>query len=145
MNVCLFGTELSRDCMSVFLFFVWLFDAPARSSLLPSVCGSAGVFEEQADRDGSYGDGEELSDAEVNGAWTPQEKALHEARLKAKARRRLRRTSSRESGRDSASEASGDPAADLTSPKSKPHTNDRKSRMGKGRGLPKKGMYAPFP
>nr|XP_023654931.1 programmed cell death protein 4-like [Paramormyrops kingsleyae] len=98
-----------------------------------------GVFDEQADGDSSYGDEEELSEAEVNGAWTPQEKALHEARLKAKAKRRLRRTSSRESGRDSVSEASGDPVADLTSPKSKLHTNDRKSRMGKGRGLPKKG------
>ncbi|KAG5848371.1 hypothetical protein ANANG_G00097770 [Anguilla anguilla] len=62
-------------------------------------------------------DCEALAEAEANGNWTPQEKALHEARLKAKAKRRLRRTS----------------------PKGKLNGNDRKSRMGKGRGLPKKG------
>ncbi|XP_064408403.1 programmed cell death protein 4a [Latimeria chalumnae] len=79
---------------------------------------------------------EELNDAAVNGSWIPQEKALHEARLKAKAKRRLRRTSSRDSTRESLSEA-GEPVPDPSSPKGK--TNDRKSRMGKGRGLPKKG------
>ncbi|XP_034990445.1 programmed cell death protein 4 [Zootoca vivipara] len=69
-------------------------------------------------------------------AWTLQEKALHEARLKAKAKRRLRRTSSRDSNRESLSEG-GEPLPDPSSPKGKSH--DRKSRMGKGRGLPKKG------
>ncbi|XP_030643858.1 programmed cell death protein 4a isoform X2 [Chanos chanos] len=87
-------------------------------------------------------DGEEdmLNDGEVNGNWTPQEKALHEARLKAKAKRRLRKSSSRDSTRESLSESlSGDPGADPNSPKGKVNTHDRKSRTGKGRGLPKKG------
>ncbi|XP_030046755.1 programmed cell death protein 4 [Microcaecilia unicolor] len=79
---------------------------------------------------------EDLIDGEVSRNWTPQEKALHEARIKAKAKRRLRRTSSRDSTRESQSEA-GEPAADPSSPKGKNH--DKKSRMGKGRGLPKKG------
>uniref|UniRef100_A0A8C9WJR4 Programmed cell death protein 4 n=1 Tax=Scleropages formosus TaxID=113540 RepID=A0A8C9WJR4_SCLFO len=77
---------------------------------------------------------ESLSDTEVNGSWTPQEKALHEARIKAKAKRRLRRTSSRDSTRESLSENTGDPGTEPTSPKGKINTNDRKSRMGKGRG-----------
>ncbi|KAJ8262231.1 hypothetical protein GJAV_G00164090 [Gymnothorax javanicus] len=80
-----------------------------------------------------------LNEAEVNGNWTPQEKALHEARLKAKAKRRLRRTSSRDSTRESLSDAGGEPGTDPTSPRGKVNTNERKSRMGKGRGLPKKG------
>ncbi|XP_036372836.1 programmed cell death protein 4-like [Megalops cyprinoides] len=89
---------------------------------------------------GSYSDeGEELNEVAANGSWTPQEKALHEARLKAKARRRLRRTSSRDSARESLSEAPGDAGADPHSPKGKINGHDRKSRMGKGRGLPKKG------
>lgn len=73
--------------------------------------------------------------------WTLQEKALHEARLKAKAKRRLRRTSSRDSTRESLSEGGGgEPSPDpSSSPKDKNH--DRKSRMGKGRGLPKKGTH----
>uniref|UniRef100_A0A670JLS6 Programmed cell death protein 4 n=1 Tax=Podarcis muralis TaxID=64176 RepID=A0A670JLS6_PODMU len=76
-------------------------------------------------------------------AWTLQEKALHEARLKAKAKRRLRRTSSRDSNRESLSEG-GEPLPDPSSPKGKSH--NRKSRMGKGRGLPKKGSDAhPIP
>ncbi|XP_048827149.1 programmed cell death protein 4-like [Brienomyrus brachyistius] len=92
------------------------------------------------DVDESYGGNDDLLDeAEVNGNWTPQEKALHEARLKAKARRRLRRTSSRDSTRESLSETGGDVGGDPTSPKGRVSTNDRKSRMGKGRGLPKKG------
>ncbi|XP_069047794.1 programmed cell death protein 4a isoform X2 [Lepisosteus oculatus] len=84
-------------------------------------------------------DDDVLNEVEVNGNWTPQEKALHEARLKAKAKRRLRRTSSRDSTRESLSEAGGEPGTDPTSPKGKVNANDRKSRMGKGRGLPKKG------
>ncbi|XP_043543203.1 programmed cell death protein 4a isoform X4 [Chiloscyllium plagiosum] len=82
-------------------------------------------------------DDEELNDGEVNGNGTPQEKMLREARIKAKAKRRLRRNSSRDSTtRESVSE-SGEPGTDPNSPKGK--LNDRKSRSGKGRGLPKKG------
>ncbi|XP_060688360.1 programmed cell death protein 4-like [Hemiscyllium ocellatum] len=82
-------------------------------------------------------DDEELNDGEVNGNGTPQEKVLREARIKAKAKRRLRRNSSRDSTtRESVSE-SGEPGTDPNSPKGK--LNDRKSRSGKGRGLPKKG------
>ncbi|XP_039395995.1 programmed cell death protein 4-like [Mauremys reevesii] len=79
---------------------------------------------------------EELMDGDGSRPWTPQEKALHEARLKAKAKRRLRRTSSRDSTREPAPEG-GEPSPEPGSPKGK--SNDRKSRMGKGRGLPKKG------
>ncbi|NWX10621.1 PDCD4 protein, partial [Caloenas nicobarica] len=68
--------------------------------------------------------------------WTPQEKLLHEARLKAKAKRRLRRTSSRDSARESLCEGT-EPAPEPGSPKGRAH--DRRSRTGKGRGLPKKG------
>ncbi|XP_063781802.1 programmed cell death protein 4-like isoform X2 [Pseudophryne corroboree] len=78
--------------------------------------------------------GEELSEEEVSPDWTPQEKALHEAKMKAKAKRRLRRTSSRDSARES---ESTDCSAEPLSPRGR--GNDRKSRMGKGRGLPKKG------
>ncbi|KAM5125507.1 programmed cell death protein 4-like [Mantella aurantiaca] len=83
---------------------------------------------------GDAPEGEELSDEEVSPDWTPQEKALHEAKVKAKAKRRIRRTSSRDSTRES--ESAECPAEPL-SPRGK--VNDRKSRMGKGRGLPKKG------
>lgn len=83
---------------------------------------------------------EELIDGEVNGNWTPQEKALHEARLKAKAKRRLRKSSSsHDSTRDSLSECVSGDVPDPHSPKGKIQAHDRKSRMGKGRGLPKKG------
>ncbi|XP_066488737.1 programmed cell death protein 4-like [Tiliqua scincoides] len=75
---------------------------------------------------------EALALAEERRARTPQERALHEARLKAKAKRRSRRASSR----DSLSEG-GEPRADPASPRGRPH--DRRSRAGKGRGLPKKG------
>ncbi|XP_017537573.1 programmed cell death protein 4a [Pygocentrus nattereri] len=96
--------------------------------------------EEVENDDGVYDD-EELNEGEVNGNWTPQEKALHEARLKAKAKRRLRKSSSRDSARESLSEAvAGEAGADPNSPKGKALQNhDRKSRTGKGRGLPKKG------
>uniref|UniRef100_A0A8C1DGQ0 Programmed cell death protein 4 n=2 Tax=Cyprinus carpio TaxID=7962 RepID=A0A8C1DGQ0_CYPCA len=87
----------------------------------------------------SYGS-DDLNELEVNGNWTPQEKALHEARLKAKAKRRLRKSSSRDSNRESISDSvSGELSTDPHSPKSKNAVNDRKSRTGKGRGLPKKG------
>lgn len=91
-----------------------------------------------------YGnDEDELNEAEVNGNWTPQEKALHEARLKAKAKRRLRKSSSRNSTSESFSESGDLAGSDPNSPKGKVNTNDRKSRTGKGRGLPKKGMQLP--
>lgn len=85
------------------------------------------------------GEEEALNDGEVNGNWTPQEKALHEARLKAKAKRRQRKSSSRNSTSESFSESGEAAGGDPTSPKGKVATNDRKSRTGKGRGLPKKG------
>ncbi|XP_068177258.1 programmed cell death protein 4a isoform X1 [Antennarius striatus] len=85
------------------------------------------------------GDEDALNEAEVNGNWTPQEKALHEARLKAKAKRRLRKSSSRNSTSESFSESGDLVGGDPNSPKGKVNTNDRKSRTGKGRGLPKKG------
>ncbi|XP_053560380.1 programmed cell death protein 4-like [Bombina bombina] len=80
-------------------------------------------------------EGDELSDEEVSPDWTPQEKALHEAKVKAKAKRRIRRTSSRDSTRES--ESKEIPAELPISPHGR--CNDRRSRMGKGRGLPKKG------
>uniref|UniRef100_A0A8D0ACR6 Programmed cell death protein 4 n=1 Tax=Sander lucioperca TaxID=283035 RepID=A0A8D0ACR6_SANLU len=80
-----------------------------------------------------------LNEAEVNGNWTPQEKALHEARLKAKAKRRLRKSSSRNSTSESFSESGELSGSDPHSPKGKVNASDRKSRTGKGRGLPKKG------
>lgn len=85
-------------------------------------------------------DDDSLNEAEVNGNWTPQEKALHEARLKAKAKRRLRKSSSRNSTSESFSESGEVAGGDPHSPKGKVNTNDRKSRTGKGRGLPKKGI-----
>lgn len=87
------------------------------------------------------GDEDVLNEAEVNGNWTPQEKALHEARLKAKAKRRLRKSSSRNSTSESFSESGELAGSDPHSPKGKVNTNDRKSRTGKGRGLPKKGAF----
>lgn len=101
-----------------------------------------GVFSVEQPRDeedGSFGS-EDLNELEVNGNWTPQEKALHEAKLKAKAKRRLRKSSSRDSTRESLSDSvSGELSTDPHSPKGKNAVNDRKSRTGKGRGLPKKG------
>ncbi|XP_050572901.1 programmed cell death protein 4-like isoform X2 [Cygnus atratus] len=85
-----------------------------------------------AEEDGA----EELPGAGGPLAWAPREKLLHEARLKAKAKRRLRRASSRDSARESLSEGA-EPGPEPGSPKGRAH--DRKSRMGKGRGLPKKG------
>lgn len=79
---------------------------------------------------------------EINGNWIlAPSSGLQEARLKAKAKRRLRKTSSRDSGRGDSLSDNGDlsrgPAVPPTSPKGK--LLDRKSRLGKGRGLPKKG------
>lgn len=79
---------------------------------------------------------------EINGNWlSSSSNNIQEARLKAKAKRRLRKTSSRDSGRGDSLSDNGDAVrgAPVTpaSPKSK--LMDRKSRCGKGRGLPKKG------
>nr|XP_061778759.1 programmed cell death protein 4-like [Nerophis lumbriciformis] len=79
---------------------------------------------------------------EINGNWlSSSSNSVHEARLKAKAKRRLRKNSSRDSGRGDSLSDNGDlvrgTAVAPTSPKSK--LMDRKSRLGKGRGLPKKG------
>ncbi|MBN3297209.1 PDCD4 protein, partial [Amia calva] len=80
-------------------------------------------------------------DNEINGNWIASTSTLHEARVKAKAKRRLRKNSSRDSGRGDSLSDNGEsvrgPQATPTSPKSK--LLDRKSRSGKGRGLPKKG------
>lgn len=106
-----------------------------------------GVFsleQGKGEEDESYGS-DDLNELEVNGNWTPQEKALHEARLKAKAKRRLRKSSSRDSNRESISDSvSGELSTDPHSPKSKNAVNDRKSRTGKGRGLPKKGKIVKY-
>lgn len=79
---------------------------------------------------------------EINGNWlSSSSNSIHEARLKAKAKRRLRKNSSRDSGRGDSLSDNGDvvrgSSGTPTSPKSK--LLDRKSRLGKGRGLPKKG------
>lgn len=79
---------------------------------------------------------------EINGNWmSASSNSIHEARLKAKAKRRLRKNSSRDSGRGDSLSDTGDAVRGTsvapTSPKSK--LLDRKSRLGKGRGLPKKG------
>uniref|UniRef100_A0A672GT51 Programmed cell death 4a n=1 Tax=Salarias fasciatus TaxID=181472 RepID=A0A672GT51_SALFA len=104
------------------------------SAWMPSVDGNL------AEGSQPYSDDEDaLNEVEVNGNWTPQEKALHEARLKAKAKRRLRKSSSRNSTSESFSESGELVPGDPHSPKGKANTNDRKSRTGKGRGLPKKG------
>lgn len=84
---------------------------------------------------------------EINGNWmSSSSNNIHEARLKAKAKRRLRKTSSRDSGRGDSLSDNGDVGRGTsmapTSPKSK--LLDRKSRMGKGRGLPKKGKMLCF-
>ncbi|KAL7404648.1 hypothetical protein ABVT39_017615 [Epinephelus coioides] len=106
----------------------------------PKADGVFSLDDNLAEADHPYSvDDDLLNEAEVNGNWTPQEKALHEARLKAKAKRRLRKSSSRNSTSDSLSESGELAGSDPNSPKGKVNTNDRKSRTGKGRGLPKKG------
>ncbi|XP_058045397.1 programmed cell death protein 4 isoform X2 [Ahaetulla prasina] len=77
---------------------------------------------------------------EINGNWIPAT-SINEAKINARAKRRLRKNSSRDSGRgDSVSdtgEALKSGVVVPTSPKGK--YLDRRSRSGKGRGLPKKG------
>ncbi|KAM5132603.1 programmed cell death protein 4 [Mantella aurantiaca] len=85
-------------------------------------------------------DGDEENAAirnEVNGNVSAS--TINEAKLHAKAKRRLRKNSSRDSGRGDSVSDNGETARGIlpTSPKTK--LMDRKSRSGKGRGLPKKG------
>ncbi|XP_075698925.1 programmed cell death protein 4 [Rhinoderma darwinii] len=64
---------------------------------------------------------------------------INEARLHAKAKRRLRKNSSRDSGRGDSVSDNGENGRGLQPPSPKTKLMDRKSRTGKGRGLPKKG------
>ncbi|XP_066510452.1 programmed cell death protein 4-like isoform X2 [Hoplias malabaricus] len=102
---------------------------------------------EAADLSDSYQSGDEESglrvklDDQINGNWisTPAG-SIHEARLKAKAKRRLRKNSSRDSGRGDSLSDNGDTTRTTVTPTSpKGRVLDRRSRLGKGRGLPKKG------
>uniref|UniRef100_A0A8C5WL22 Programmed cell death protein 4 n=1 Tax=Leptobrachium leishanense TaxID=445787 RepID=A0A8C5WL22_9ANUR len=81
--------------------------------------------------------GAEEGENEINGNWPVV--SLTEARVHAKAKRRLRKNSSRDSGRGDSVSDNGESgrAVPPTSPRVK--LMDRKSRTGKGRGLPKKG------
>ncbi|XP_051870629.1 programmed cell death protein 4-like [Pristis pectinata] len=83
---------------------------------------------------GSAGDECALGQAADAGTLATREEELHKARQSAKAKRKLRKSSSRDSGsgRESFSEST-----DAGGNKSK--MGDKKSRSGKGRGLPKKG------
>uniref|UniRef100_A0A9J8CRQ3 Programmed cell death protein 4 n=1 Tax=Cyprinus carpio carpio TaxID=630221 RepID=A0A9J8CRQ3_CYPCA len=78
---------------------------------------------------------------EINGNWiSAPTGSIHEARLKAKVKRRLRKNSSKDSGRGDSLSDNGDVVRSVvppTSPKGK--LLNRRSKMGKGRGLPKKG------
>ncbi|XP_015673602.1 programmed cell death protein 4 isoform X2 [Protobothrops mucrosquamatus] len=78
--------------------------------------------------------------AEINGNWNPVT-SINEAKINAKAKRRLRKNSSRDSGRGDSVSDTGEALKSgvivPTSPKGK--YLDRRSRSGKGRGLPKKG------
>ncbi|XP_032885889.1 programmed cell death protein 4-like isoform X1 [Amblyraja radiata] len=86
------------------------------------------------DTQGSAVEDHALGQAAKADSLAEREEELHQARLSAKAKRKLRKNSSRDSGsgRDSFSE-SGDGGC------SKGKMGDKKSRSGKGRGLPKKG------
>lgn len=79
---------------------------------------------------------------EINGNWlSTSSSSIQEARLKAKAKRRLRKNSSRDSGRGDSLSDTGDIVRGTNTAPTSPKTKllDRKSRLGKGRGLPKKG------
>ncbi|XP_070802580.1 programmed cell death protein 4 isoform X2 [Pituophis catenifer annectens] len=77
---------------------------------------------------------------EINGNWIPAT-SINEAKINARAKRRLRKNSSRDSGRGDSVSDTGEALKSgvivPTSPKGK--YLDRRSRSGKGRGLPKKG------
>eukprot|EP00061_Rhincodon_typus_P010331 g34543.t1 len=76
---------------------------------------------------------EDGNDAARAGTLVSREEELHEARLSAKAKRKLRKNSSRDS--DSSHESFSD---NVEAPGIKGKMGDKKSRSGKGRGLPKK-------
>ncbi|KAM9282485.1 programmed cell death protein 4 isoform 2-T3 [Cariama cristata] len=83
--------------------------------------------------------GSEEQKTEINGNWIPAT-SITEAKINAKAKRRLRKNSSRDSGRGDSVSDNGETlkvGVVPTSPKGK--LLDRRSRSGKGRGLPKKG------
>ncbi|XP_065528311.1 programmed cell death protein 4 isoform X2 [Lathamus discolor] len=83
--------------------------------------------------------GPEERKTEINGNWIPAT-SITEAKINAKAKRRLRKNSSRDSGRGDSVSDNGETlkvGVAPTSPKGK--LLDRRSRSGKGRGLPKKG------
>ncbi|KAM6347202.1 programmed cell death protein 4 isoform 2-T5 [Alca torda] len=84
--------------------------------------------------------GSEERKTEINGNWIPAT-SITEAKINAKAKRRLRKNSSRDSGRGDSVSENGETlkigVVVPTSPKGK--LLDRRSRSGKGRGLPKKG------
>ncbi|XP_037326799.2 programmed cell death protein 4b isoform X1 [Pungitius pungitius] len=120
---------MATDCAA------WLNANPAEAEDL-----SDSLVSEDEDHTGS-GVNKNLKN-ELNGNWlSSTSSSIHEARLKAKAKRRLRKNSSRDSGRGDSFSDNGDAVRGTSvapaSPKSK--LLDRKSRLGKGRGLPKKG------
>lgn len=104
---------------------------------------------ESADLSDSFGSEDEDGNKnlkEINGNWlssttSTATSSLQEARLRAKAKRRLRKTSSRDSGRGDSLSDTGDGLRGTPAPPGSPKSKllDRKSRHGKGRGLPKKG------
>lgn len=101
---------------------------------------------EAADQSDSFPSGDEDAtftanvNNEINGNWIAAPTgSIHEARLKAKVKRRLRKTSSRDSGRGDSLSDNGDVVRSVVPPTSPKGKLNRKSRMGKGRGLPKKG------
>lgn len=114
---------------------------PAGRAVTDRPCTQGPSAEQQQQQQEEEG-GEEEGEDGGGGArpWAAPEKLLHEARLRAKAKRRLRRTSSRDSAREPPAE---EPGAEPGSPKGRAH--DRRSRGGKGRGLPKKGERGAAP
>ncbi|XP_048712710.1 programmed cell death protein 4 isoform X2 [Caretta caretta] len=84
--------------------------------------------------------GSEEIKTEINGNWIAAS-SINEAKINARAKRRLRKNSSRDSGRgDSVSDNGEALKSGVTAPTSpKGKFLDRRSRSGKGRGLPKKG------
>ncbi|XP_069755058.1 programmed cell death protein 4-like isoform X2 [Narcine bancroftii] len=75
-----------------------------------------------------------LGSAADAGDLATREEELHKARLSAKAKRKLRKSSSRDSGSGRESFSEG-----MDGGGTKGKIGDKKSRSGKGRGLPKKG------
>ncbi|XP_061889194.1 programmed cell death protein 4b isoform X1 [Entelurus aequoreus] len=121
---------MAADCEA------WLNANPVEAENL-----SDSIVSEDEGNGGTLNNNKNITD-EINGNWlSSSSNSIHEARLKAKAKRRLRKNSSRDSGRGDSLSDNGDlvrgTAVTPTSPKSK--LMDRKSRLGKGRGLPKKG------